>query len=59
MVLDVRYPEGYPDTLPELTITPLEGELEEEELQHLLSELHKVVGLITGALAGCHPHYLM
>ncbi|KIP09137.1 hypothetical protein PHLGIDRAFT_18740 [Phlebiopsis gigantea 11061_1 CR5-6] len=42
LTLDVRYPEGYPDALPELVMEPLEGELEDEEIQHLQQELHKV-----------------
>jgi hypothetical protein len=43
LTLDVRYPDGYPDTLPELSLEPLEGELEDNELQHLLQELNRVV----------------
>ena len=55
LILDVRYPEGYPDTLPELSIEPLEGELEDEDVQHLLQELNKVVGFIPGTLVACDP----
>lgn len=50
LILDVRYPTGYPDTLPELTIEPSEGELDEEETQNLLQELHKVVSFKLGTL---------
>ena len=43
LTLNVRYPDGYPDTLPELILEPTEGELEDDELQHLLQELDRVV----------------
>ena len=43
LALDVRYPDGYPDTLPELSIEPTEGDIEEDEVEHLLGELKKVV----------------
>lgn len=34
---------GYPDTLPELTADPLEGEIDEEELGDLLNGLKVLV----------------
>ncbi len=43
LVLDVRYPDDYPEVLPELTINPSEGDLEDEEVEHLLKELQTVV----------------
>ncbi|EKM55426.1 uncharacterized protein PHACADRAFT_195458 [Phanerochaete carnosa HHB-10118-sp] len=42
LTLDVRYPDNYPDTLPELSLEPLEGEVDDSEIEHLISELHKV-----------------
>lgn len=42
LTLDVRYPDGYPDVLPELSLEPLEGEVDEREIQHLIEELLKV-----------------
>jgi len=43
LTLNVKYTSGYPDTLPELTADPLEGEIDEEELTDLLNGL-KVLG---------------
>ena len=51
LTLDVRYPDGYPDTLPELSLEPLEGDLEEHELQRVLEELNRVVSQIMVCLA--------
>ena len=50
LILDVRYPDGYPDVLPELTMEPSEGDLGETEIQQLIQELHKVVRLTVGTL---------
>ena len=56
LTLDVRYPDGYPDTLPELSLEPLEGDLEAHELQHLLEELNRVVSQNHGVPDGDdHP----
>ncbi len=43
LTLDVKYPEEYPDALPELSLEIVDGELEEEELEQLLAEMHTVV----------------
>ncbi|KAF9792396.1 hypothetical protein BJ322DRAFT_42744 [Thelephora terrestris] len=43
LILNLKYPSGYPDTLPELDAEPLEGEIGEEELVGLLNGL-KVLG---------------
>lgn len=43
LVLEVHYTDGYPDTLPELSLEPLEGSIEEEELETLMSDLRRVV----------------
>lgn len=50
LILDVRYPDGYPDVPPELTIEPSEGDLDDVEIQQLVQELHKVVRLTLGTL---------
>ncbi|KAI0736969.1 RWD-domain-containing protein [Fomitopsis betulina] len=42
LVLEVHYTDGYPDTLPELSLEPLEGSIEEEELETLMSDLRRV-----------------
>lgn len=47
LILNVKYTSGYPDTLPELTADPLEGEIEEEELADLLNGLKALVCLLT------------
>ncbi|KAF9653104.1 RWD-domain-containing protein [Thelephora ganbajun] len=44
LILNVKYTSGYPDTLPELTAEPLEGEMEEEELVDLLNGLKTLGG---------------
>ena len=36
-------PTAYPDVLPELSLDTLEGELEDDEMEELLGELHAVV----------------
>ncbi len=41
--LEVTYPPTYPDTLPNLKIIPIEGEIAPEELSHLLDGL-KITG---------------
>lgn len=43
LTLDVRYPDEYPDVLPELELTPAEGDFDDAELDHLRSELQTVV----------------
>ncbi|EPT05982.1 hypothetical protein FOMPIDRAFT_1154615 [Fomitopsis schrenkii] len=42
LVLEVRYTDGYPDTLPELSLEPLEGPIEEDELENLMADLRRV-----------------
>jgi len=42
--LHVHFSDDYPDVLPDLTLSPLEGEVDESEMVHLLDELKKVVG---------------
>ena len=43
LVLDVKYPDAYPDVLPELSINVLEGELDDDETSQLMKELQTVV----------------
>ena len=43
LTLDVRYPDDYPDALPELSIEAVEGEVDDGEIEHLLNELRSVV----------------
>lgn len=37
MQLDFRYPDDYPNVVPEFTLVPLEGEIDEQELSKLLT----------------------
>ncbi|KAK7467102.1 hypothetical protein VKT23_004162 [Stygiomarasmius scandens] len=39
--LHVHFSDDYPDVLPDLTLSPLEGEVDESEMVHLLDELKK------------------
>ena len=43
LTLDVRYPDDYPEVLPELELEPAEGDFDDDELSHLREELHIVV----------------
>ena len=43
LTLDVKYSAGYPDTLPELSLETVDGELEENEVDQLLTEMRTVV----------------
>lgn len=43
LTLYVRYPDDYPDVLPELSIEAVEGEVDDGEIDHLLNELRSVV----------------
>ncbi|KAJ3856013.1 hypothetical protein EV368DRAFT_79088 [Lentinula lateritia] len=42
LTLNVHYTDYYPDTLPELSLVPLEGDVEQGELDDLLEGLTKV-----------------
>ncbi|KAK7054919.1 hypothetical protein VNI00_003382 [Paramarasmius palmivorus] len=42
VILDVHYPDGYPDTLPELALTCDEGELDDQEVGNLIEEMRKM-----------------
>ena len=43
LTLDVKYSADYPDTLPELSLETIDGELEENEVDQLLTEMRTVV----------------
>lgn len=43
LVLEVQYTDGYPDTLPDLSVEAVAGSLEEVEIESLLQELREVV----------------
>jgi hypothetical protein len=43
LTLRVHYTDEYPDCLPEMALQVVEGELDDQELQDLLHELHTVV----------------
>jgi hypothetical protein len=42
----VHYTDGYPDTLPDLSLEAIEGELEDDELESLLHELRTIVRIV-------------
>ncbi|KAI0093644.1 RWD-domain-containing protein [Irpex rosettiformis] len=42
LTLDLRYPDEYPDVLPELELEPAEGDFDNAELVHLHEELQTV-----------------
>jgi len=43
VLLNVRYPEAYPDSLPELSITHEEDTVNDEDVEKLLAGLRTVV----------------
>lgn len=43
LVLEVQYTDGYPDTLPDLSVEAVTGSLEKAEIESLLQELREVV----------------
>lgn len=43
LALDVQYPDEYPEVLPDLSLETLEGSIDEEEIEHLLDELRRMV----------------
>lgn len=46
--LSVHYPHGYPDELPELSLEPIQCDLEENERKDLLSEMQTIVRIHFG-----------
>ncbi|KAG6832397.1 hypothetical protein H0H92_002665 [Tricholoma furcatifolium] len=42
LTLCVHYTDEYPDVLPELSLKPVEGEIQEEEIESILEELRSV-----------------
>lgn len=49
LALEVRYPDGYPDILPEFSLLPVEGELDEDETESLLQGMRTVVSSCAGS----------
>jgi hypothetical protein len=43
LTLNVDYVDGYPDVLPELSLTAAKGEVDGDQVALLLSHLRKVV----------------
>jgi hypothetical protein len=43
MLLTVRYVDGYPDVLPELSLEAVKGTVDNDEIEQLLNELLAVV----------------
>jgi len=42
----VHYTDSYPDELPQLSLDPLEGEVDEEEMNSLLNSARAVVSVL-------------
>ncbi|KAF8894593.1 RWD-domain-containing protein [Infundibulicybe gibba] len=42
ITLAVSYTDGYPDTLPDMSLRPVDGELDEDEVDDLLAQLRDV-----------------
>jgi hypothetical protein len=43
LAFNVKYPDGYPDQLPELSAEPIEGDIVDEEIDQLLNGLKTLV----------------
>jgi hypothetical protein len=43
--MTVHYPDSYPDELPELSLQPIDGEVDEDEIKTLLASAQAVVSL--------------
>lgn len=43
VLLNVRYTPGYPNEVPELSIEPVEEDLEEEEIDELINGMKAIV----------------
>jgi hypothetical protein len=51
--LTVYYTDDYPDVLPKLSLEPLEGEVDEEEINGLLDGAQAVVSMLACLLVPC------
>jgi hypothetical protein len=49
----VCYTDDYPDELPKFSLEPLDGEIDEEEMNDLLSSSQAVVSLLACEYAPC------
>ena len=43
LALDVHYNDDYPETLPDLSLEPVEGDVTEDEIDELLQSMKTVV----------------
>lgn len=50
--MTVHYTDSYPDELPELSLQPMDGEVDEDDIKSLLASARAVVSLLT------HSHIL-
>lgn len=50
--MTVHYTDSYPDELPELSLQPMDGEVDEDDIKALLASAQAVVSLLT------HSHIL-
>lgn len=56
VTLTVEYTDEYPDSLPKFSLEVSQGDLDEDEINHLLGELEKVVcGSMSRSIPLC-PH---
>ena len=49
----MHYTDNYPDELPELSLEPVEGEVDEDDIKVLLDSAQAVVSML--ALSFMHP----
>jgi hypothetical protein len=47
LALTVHYIDNYPDELPELSLDPIEGEVDEDEIKTLLDSAQAIVSMLT------------
>lgn len=56
LLLSVHYPDAYPDVLPELKLSTVEGDVTDSEIDALVNDLLTIVSItITSAHAQTHP----
>lgn len=49
----MHYTDNYPDELPELSLEPVEGEVDEDDIKVLLDSAQAVVSIL--AISSMHP----
>jgi hypothetical protein len=55
LALTVHYTDNYPDELPQFSLDPIEGEVDEDEVKALLDNAQAVVSMLAHPLDPCIP----